>query len=129
MSFSDPGFLFSSRLTDNEREAERRAWEQRREEALRAYRRASWLVAVTMLFIALPTGLEKWHWHAVGVAGICILALAVVMFLRGAVKNGLLALLFAAVILPMWVKTSATVVTVACEQVQVIMNEWKKRVF
>ena len=126
MSFSDPGFLFSNRPTDNEREAERRAQEYLRQQVLRYYRRATWIVVLTLIFIALPTGLERWHWQVALGAGGSILGLAVLMAVKGAVKNALISLLFAAVILPAWVKMHPDVLRVAREQAQVIWKEWQR---
>jgi len=126
MSFNDPGFLFSNRPTDNEREAERRAQEYLRQQVQRYYRLATWMVVLTLNFIALPTGLEKWHWQVVIGAGSIILVLAVLMAMKGAVKNALISLLFAAVILPAWVNLHPDVLRVAREQAKVIWKDWQR---
>ena len=126
MSFNDPGFLSNNRATDNEREAERLEWEQRRATAKSCYNSATWLVVLTMVFVAVPTGLEKWHWQVViGVGGV-IAILAVVMMLKGAMKNALISLLFAGVILPVWIKAAPSVVKVVREQAAVIVKDWQR---
>jgi hypothetical protein len=126
MSFSDPSFLISHRPTDQERHAAKMAAQERWESAQRAYQRASWLTALTMIYIALPLGLEKWHWHVVGGAGLLLVILGSAMAVKGAGKNALLSLLFAAVILPTWVKMAPTVLQSARQQVQVILSEWSR---
>lgn len=126
MSFSDPGFLFSNRPTDSEREAERRAQEYLRQQVQRYYRLATWIVVLTMIFIVLPTGLDKWHWQVVMAAGGAILILAVMMIIKGAVKNALISVLFAAVILPAWVKIHPDVLRVAREQLELIRKDWQR---
>lgn len=126
MSFSDPGFLFSSRATDNERLAAQLEAERRRDAAQAAYRRATWVVVLTMIYLALPIGLEAWHWHVVAGAGFLVLLFGVLMVLNGAVKNGLISLLFAAVILPGWVLMSPKVISTAREQSLIILREWQR---
>lgn len=126
MSFNDPGFLFSNRPTDRERDAERAVWERRRMVAQSCYRQATWLVVLTMAFVALPTGLEKWRWQVVGGAAVVITILGVIMMVKGAVKNGLLGLLFAWGILPGWVYAAPSVIQVAREQCQIIAKEWER---
>lgn len=126
MSFSDPGFLFSNRPTDSEREAERRAQEYLRQQVQRYYRLATWIVVLTMIFIVLPTGLDKWRWQVVMGTGGAILILAVMMIIKGAVKNALISVLFAAVILPAWVKIHPDVLRVAREQLEVIRKDWER---
>ena len=126
MSFNDPGFLFNNRTTDNEREAERLEWENRKTLSQRYYARATWLVVLTMLFVAVPTGLEQWHWHVVIGAGVLILVLALMMMLKGARQKALISLLFAAVILPGWIKIAPSVAKVVCDQTAVIAKEWKR---
>lgn len=126
MSFSDPGFLFSNRPTDNEREAERRLLARLAEQVQRYYRIATWIVVLTMIFIALPSGLEKWHWQVVLGAGALIFVLAVIMGVKGAVKNAVISVCFAFVILPGWVKLHSDVLRVAREQVQVIWKDWQR---
>lgn len=126
MSFNDPGFLFSNRPTDRERDAEKAAWERRREIARSCYQRATWLVVLTMVFVALPLGLEKWHWHVVFGAAVVITILGVVMMVKGAVKNGLISFVFAAVILPGWIYAAPTVIKVAREQYAIIAKEWER---
>lgn len=126
MSFSDPGFLFSNRPTDRERDAERAAWERRREIAQSCYKWATFLVVAVMIFVAAPLGLAKWHWHAVlGAAGV-ITILAVVMMVKGAVKNGLISLLFAWGILPGWIYAAPTVLKIVHEQYLIIAKEWAR---
>lgn len=126
MSFNDPSFLIAHRPSDHERQAAKRAEEDRREAAGHAYRRASWIIALAMIYLAIPSGLEKWHWHVVAGAGLLVVILGIVMAVKGAVKNALLSLLFAGVILPGWVKAAPHVVRVAKEQVQVIVGEWRR---
>ena len=126
MSFNDPGFLFSNRPTDRERAAELAYWERRQQIAQSCYKRATWLVVLTMLFVALPTGLEKWHWHVVFGAAAVITILGVVMMVKGAVKNGLISFVFAAVILPGWIFVAPTVIKVAREQYTIIAKEWER---
>lgn len=126
MSYNDPGFLFNNRQTDNEREAERREWEYRREVAGRCYNRATLLVVLTMIFVAAPTGFEKWHWHVVTAVGAVVAILAVIMMMKGAVKNALISLLFAAIILPGWIKMSPKVVAFASDQIQQVVKQWKQ---
>ncbi len=126
MSFSDPSFLISSRPTDQERQAAKRAEEERREAAARAYRRASWVISLTMIYLALPLGFNAWHWHVVAGAGLLVVALGIFMAMKGARNHALLSLLFAAVILPGWVKIAPTVVKVARAQIDVIVQEWKR---
>ncbi|MBV6501464.1 MAG: hypothetical protein CJBNEKGG_03976 [Prosthecobacter sp.] len=126
MSFSDPGFLFSSRPTDNERLAARLEAERRVEAACAGYRRATWVVVLTMIYLALPTGLDAWHWHVVAGAGVLVLTFGIVMALNGAVKNALISLLFAAVILPGWVLMAPKVISTAREQSLIILREWQR---
>ena len=126
MSFSDPGFLFSNRATDSERLAAQLEAERRDQVARAAYRRATWVVVLTMIYLALPIGLEVWHWHVVAGAGLLILLLGVVMAMNGAVKNALISLLFAAVILPGWVLMSPKVISTAREQSLIILREWQR---
>ncbi len=126
MSYNDPGFLFNNRQTDNEREAERREWEHRQEVAKRSYNRATLLVVLTMVFVAAPTGLEKWHWHVVIGVGAVVAILAIVMMTKGAVKNALISLLFAGIILPGWIKVAPKAVAVASEQIQHLVKQWKQ---
>jgi hypothetical protein len=52
--------------------------------------------------------------------------LGVVMALNGAVKNALISLLFAAVILPGWVLMSPKVISTAREQSLIILREWQR---
>lgn len=125
MSFSDPSFLLSTRDGNRERQAAKMEAEERWESARRAYRRASWITALTMTYLAVPSGLEKWHWHVAGAAGLLIVILGVVMAVKGAVKNALLCLLFAAVILPGWVKMAPIFVRVAGEQARVVVDQWR----
>ena len=126
MSFNDPGFLFNNRATDNEREAERLEWEHRKALSQRYYSRATWLVVLTMLFVAVPTGLEQWHWHVVIGAGVLIGVLALMMMFKGARQKALISLLFAAVILPGWIKVAPSVAKVVCDQTAVIVKEWQR---
>lgn len=126
MSFNDPGFLFSNRPTDRERDAEKAAWERRREIARSCYKWATWLVVLTMVFVALPTGLEKWHWQVVYGAASVITILGVVMMVKGAVKNGLISFVFAAVILPGWIFVAPSVIKVVREQYAIIAKEWER---
>jgi hypothetical protein len=126
MSFNDPGFLFNNRQTDNEREAERREWEHRKEVAKRCYSRATWLVLLTMVFVAAPTGLEKWHWHVVIAVGGLIAILALIMIMKGAVKNAMISLLFASIILPGWITAAPKVVAITREQVGIVVKQWKQ---
>jgi hypothetical protein len=126
MSFNDPGFLFNNRQTDNEREAERREWERRQDVARRSYVKANWLVVLTMVFIAAPTGLEKWHWHVVIGAGGLIAILALIMMMKGAVKNALISMLFASIILPGWIIAAPKVTAAASELVGMVVKQWKQ---
>lgn len=126
MSFNDPGFLFSNRQTDREREAERKAWEAEREFVRRCYKRATWLVILTLFFIAAPTGLEKWHWHAVCSVALLVTFLGVLMLRKRAVANGLICLVFAWGILPVWIDIAPTVLRMTKEQYQIIEKEWKR---
>ena len=126
MSFNDPGFLFNNRATDNEPEAERLDWEHRKTLSQRYYARATWLVVLTMLFVAVPTGLEKWHWHVVIGAGVLIGVLALMMMFKGARQKALISFLFAAVILPGWIKVAPSVVKVVRDQTAVIVKEWER---
>lgn len=126
MSYNDPGFLFNNRTTANEREAEKLEWEYRREVARGHYRRANWLVVLAMIFVAAPTGLQQWNWHVVIGAGVVIAILAILMMIKGAVQNAVISLLFACVILPVWVKAAPAVVKVVGDQANVIIKEWKR---
>lgn len=72
MSFSDPGFLFNNRTTDQEREAERRQQEGLRARVQGYYRAATWLVVLTLIYVPLPLGHEVWHWQVVGAVGAVI---------------------------------------------------------
>lgn len=126
MSFSDPGFLFSSRATDSERFAAQLEAERRMQAAQVAYRRATWVVVLAMIYLAIPAGLEAWHWHVVAGAGLLVLLFGVVMALNGAVKNALVSLLFAAVILPGWVLMAPKVISIAREQSLIILREWQR---
>jgi hypothetical protein len=126
MSFSDPGFLFSNRATDSERLAAQLEAERRSDAARAAYRRATWVVVLTMIYLPLPMGLEAWHWHVVAGAGLLVLLFGVVMALNGAVKNALVSLLFAAVILPGWVMMHPKVISTAREQSLIILREWQR---
>lgn len=126
MSFNDPGYLFSNRPTENEREATRLAAEQRRESVKRNYHRANNLVVLTMLYIALPLGLQSWHWHVVIGAGCLLGLLAILMLMKGARSQALITLVFAAVILPGWIKVAPAVVKIIRSQAEAVMKEWKK---
>lgn len=126
MSFNDPGFLFNNRQTDNEREAERRELEYRKEVSTRSYNRATLLVVITMAFVAAPTGLERWHWHVTIVASLVIAMLAVSMVMKGALKSALISLLFAGLILPGWVQAAPTAVAFVSQQVGLIVKQWKQ---
>ena len=126
MSYNDPGFLVNNRRTANEREADRLEWEYRREVARGHYRRATWLVVLAMIFIAVPTGLQQWNWHVVIGVGAIIAILAILMMIKGAVQNAFISLLFAGAILPIWVKAAPTVIKVVGDQASVIIKEWKR---
>lgn len=126
MSFTDPGFLFNNRTTDQEREAERRRQEGLRARVQGCYRAATWLVVLTLLYVPLPLGLEVWHWQVVGAVAAVIFILAVRMALLGAVKLALLSVLFAAVILPAWVQLHPAVLRVVWQQVEVIRQDWQR---
>ncbi len=126
MSFSDPSFLISSRPTDQERQATKLAEEKRRESAARAYRQASWVISLTMIYLALPLGLSAWHWHVVACAGSLLVVLGAFMALRGAKGHALLSLLFASLILPSWVKMAPWAVRAARGPIEVIIQEWKR---
>jgi hypothetical protein len=126
MSFSDPGFLFSSRATDSERLAAQMEAERRMEAARAAYRRATWVVVLAMIYLALPSGLEVWHWHVVAGAGLLVLVFGIVMAMNGAVKNALISLLFAGLILPGWVLMAPKVISTAREQSLIILREWQR---
>jgi hypothetical protein len=126
MSFNDPGFLFSSRPTDREREAERQAWEAEREYVRRCYKRATWLVVLTMIFIASPTGLDQWHWHVVITAACLISLLGILMLWKRALTNGLICLIFAWGILPAWIYLAPKVLIIAKDQYQIIAKEWER---
>ena len=126
MSFNDPSFLFSNRPTDSERETERQAWEAEREFVRLCYKRATWLVVLTMVFVTLPTGFEKWHWYVVGGAACLVTLLGVLMLWKRAFVNGLMCLIFAWGILPAWIYIAPTVLRITKEQYQVIAKEWKR---
>jgi hypothetical protein len=126
MSYNDPGFLFNNRRTENEREAERQEWQHHKAVAERHYKCATWLVILTMLYVALPTGWESLHWQVVICVGVLILILAVLMLLQGAKEKALVSLLFATLILPGWIKAAPSVVKVLREQAAVIEKEWRR---
>ncbi len=126
MSFNDPGFLFSNRPTERERDAEKAAWERQRESVRSCYKWATRLVVLTMLFVALPTGLERWHWQVVIGAACVITILGAVMLWKRALSNGLICLVFAWGILPGWIYAAPTVIKVVREQYQVIAKEWER---
>lgn len=126
MSFNDPGFLFSNRPTDNERLAAQLQAERRVEAARAGYRRATWVVVLAMIYLALPSGLEVWHWHVVAGAGLLVLVFGIVMAVNGALKNALISLLFAGLILPGWVLMAPKVISVAREQSLIILREWQR---
>ncbi|MES2595517.1 MAG: hypothetical protein V4662_09285 [Verrucomicrobiota bacterium] len=126
MSFNDPSFLLNNRRTANEREAEKAEWEYRQAQARSYYRWATALVVLTMIFIPLPLGLEQWHWHVVIGVGTIIAILAIMMMVKGALQNAVISLLFAAAILPLWIKIHPKVLKVAGDQVDVIIKEWKR---
>jgi hypothetical protein len=126
MSFSDPSFLISQRPTEREREAERAYWQQRDEIARGAYRWANVCVVLTLVFVALPLGLNAWHWPVVLGASVVISVLAVVMMVKGRVSLGLISLLFAWAILPAWIVVSPSVLRGVQEQAQILIKEWKK---
>jgi hypothetical protein len=126
MSFNDPSFLLNNRRTANEREAEKLEWEYRQAQARSCYRWATTLVVLTLIYIALPLGLEQWHWHVVIGSGVLITILAIMMMVKGAMQNAIISLLFAAVILPGWVKVYPKALQVAGDQINVIVKEWKR---
>lgn len=126
MSFNDPGFLFSNRPTDREREAERQAWEAEHEFVCSCYKRATLLVVLTMVFVAAPTGLEKWHWHVVISAAWIISLLGILMLWKRAFTNGLICLVFAWGILPGWIYLAPTASKTAKEQYLIIAKEWQR---
>jgi len=126
MSFNDPSFLFSNRPTDREREADRQAWESEREFVRRCYTRATWLVVLTMVFVAAPTGFEKWHWHVVGGVACIVTLLGILMLWKRVFANGLICLVFAWGILPAWIYMAPTVLKIAKEQYQIIAKEWER---
>lgn len=126
MSFSDPSFLISSRPTDQERQAAKQAEEKRRQSSARAYRQASWVISLTMIYLALPLELDAWHWHVVIGAGSLLMLLGMVMAVNGDRNHALLSLLFALLILPNWVKLAPLVVKAAHAQIEVIIQEWKR---
>lgn len=126
MSFNDPGFLFSNRPTERERDAEKAAREWQRESVRSCYKWATRLVVLTMLFVALPTGLERWHWQVVIGAACMISLLGAVMLWKRALSNGLICLVFAWGILPGWIYAAPTVTKVVREKYQVIAKEWER---
>jgi len=126
MSFSDPGFLFSNRPTDSERLAAQLEAERRVEAARAGYRRATWVVVLSMIYLALPIGLDAWRWHVVAGAGLLVILFGIVMAVNGALKNALISLLFAAVILPGWVLIAPKVISIAREQSLIIFREWQR---
>ncbi|GEP45404.1 hypothetical protein [Brevifollis gellanilyticus] len=126
MSFNDPSFLLNNRRTANEREADKLEWEYRQLQARSYYRWATALVVLTLIYIALPLGLEQWHWHVVIGSGVLITILAIMMMVKGALQNAIISLVFAAVILPGWVKVYPKVLQVAGDQINVIVKEWKR---
>jgi hypothetical protein len=126
MSFNDPGFLFSNRPTDREREAERQVWEEERQFVGRCYKRATWLVVLAMVFVAAPTGLEKWHWHVVGGVAFFVTLLGILMLWRRAFANGLICFVFAWGILPSWIYIAPTALSITKEQYQIIAKEWRR---
>lgn len=126
MSFNDPSFLLNNRRTANEREAEKLEWEYRQAQARSYYRWATTLVVLTMIYIALPLKLEHWHWHVVIGSAALITILAIMMMVKGAMQNALISLLFAAAILPGWVKVYPKVLQVAGDQISIIVKEWKR---
>jgi len=79
-----------------------------------------------MIFVALPLGLDKWHWPVVIAAALVITILAVVMFFKGVRQNACIALIFAGVILPGWIYLAPTVLRVAQEQWLSIAKEWQR---
>jgi len=126
MSFNDPGFLFSNRPTERERDAEKAARERQRESVRSCYKWATRLAVLTMLFVALPTGLERWHWQVVIGAACMISLLGAVMLWKRALSNGLICLVFAWGILPGWIYAAPTVTKVVREKYQVIAKEWER---
>ena len=79
-----------------------------------------------MLFVALPTGLERWHWQVVIGAACMISLLGAVMLWKRALSNGLICLVFAWGILPGWIYAAPTVTKVVREKYQVIAKEWER---
>jgi hypothetical protein len=100
MSFNDPSFLVSKRPTDREREAEGQAWEADAAFVRRCYKRATWLIVLTMIFVAAPTSLEKWNWHVVIAAASLMSQLGACILWQRTITNGLLRFVFAWGILP-----------------------------
>ena len=83
-------------------------------------------MVLAMIYLALPIGLEAWHWHVVAGAGFLVLLFGVLMALNGAVNNALISLPFAAVILPGWVLMAPKVISIAREQSLIILREWQR---
>jgi len=48
------------------------------------------------------------------------------MMVKGAVKNGLISFVFAAVILPGWIYAAPSVIKVVREQYAIIAKEWER---
>jgi hypothetical protein len=70
--------------------------------------------------------LEKWHWHVVIAVGGLIAILALIMIMKGAVKNAMISLLFASIILPGWITAAPKVVAITREQVGIVVKQWKQ---
>jgi len=121
-------FLSDHRQSASEREAERRIAEYHESIAKRCYNGATWLLMITMVIMAIPQlGLERWHWHLVGVSALIMTILAVQMIRYGRISNGLVCLLCAFAVLPGWVYLADDVVRVGTSFFTMIVTQWRAK--